>query len=83
MVPEDGGLRVRPSDVEGTVAGLQRAIMELAADGKLREAMGRVNYERARRTTWPCLAEAVLVVMQEVVEAERPAGRAGGASARA
>lgn len=81
MVPDEGGLRVRPSDLEGTVAGLQQTILALAGDDELRRAMGRVNHERARQTTWPRLAEAVLGVMDEVVEAQRPAGCTGEAPA--
>lgn len=81
VVPDEGGLRVRPSDLEGTVAGLRRAILALAADGESRIAMGRANYERALEATWPRLAQEVLGVMEEVVEAERPAARPGEAPA--
>jgi glycosyltransferase involved in cell wall biosynthesis/2-polyprenyl-3-methyl-5-hydroxy-6-metoxy-1,4-benzoquinol methylase len=77
LVPEDGGIKVPVTDVEGTVQALRAAILELANDPERCREMGRANYTFARSFTWERHAEGLLAAFEEA------AARSGGSRAYA
>lgn len=67
-VSDETGRLVAPGDV----AGLARAMSELAEDAALREAMGRHGRERVReRFSWPAIARRTVDLFEELVRARR------------
>jgi len=67
-VSDETGRLVAPGDV----AGLARAMSELADDAALRESLGRHGRQRVReRFAWPAIAERTIDLFEELVRARR------------